>query len=78
MARNRKIAAASDMDGPRDSARRALITFGAPAAGAAGLAALLGRLRPTAGATADRQGEDDPDGAGLTDHREAYYRRARF
>ena len=77
MARNRKNTAASDAEGPRDPGRRALIAFGAPAAGA-GLAALLGRPRPAAAETAGHRGEDDSDGGGLTAHREAYSRRARF
>ena len=63
-------------EAPLDARRRTFITGCAPIVGAAGLAAVA--LRPTPAPAAETAVENDGADGGLTPHREAYYRRARF
>ena len=62
---------------PQDSARRAFLTFTAPAVGAAGVIMASSRAKAVATPEAQPQPQDD-DGGSPTAHRQAYYRRARF
>jgi hypothetical protein len=60
--------------------RRAVIALGGAAAGAIGVAGGLLAANTRAGAAEPpgRPARGDSDDGGLTPHREAYYRRARF